>query len=73
MTKGCPDPAYFAARDAYVVDRTSFTIERLPDLGRLRGKRREFHRLTVVLLDGSGDRIGESAFAVDFEVRRESS
>ena len=37
---------------------------RLPDLNAYQGH--ENHEVTVILLDGRGDRIGESAWYVDF-------
>ena len=68
-TKGCPDEAYLASHRAYTTTETSFRIEQLPELTRDRA--RESHEVTVVLLDGTGRRIGESAFRVEFHVRRQ--
>jgi hypothetical protein len=31
-------------------------------------QRRDLHEVTIALLDGRGERIGESAFTVQFEV-----
>ena len=67
-TKGCPDAAYLASHRAYTTTDTSFRIEQLPELSR--DREREAHEVTVVLLDGKGQRIGESAFRVEFHVRR---
>jgi hypothetical protein len=69
-TPGCPDAAYLAGRDVYSTSERSFVVERLPDLGE-RGNRRDFHSLTIVLLNGKGERLGESAFRRDFQVRRD--
>ena len=68
-TKGCPDEAYLAGHRAYTTTDTAFRIEQLPEL--TRDREREAHEVTVVLLDGKGRRIGESAFRVEFHVRRQ--
>lgn len=67
-TPGCPDETYLADRNAYAATSTTLVIEELPDL--TLGQSRDFHRVTVVLLDGTGRRIGESAFSVEFEIGR---
>lgn len=68
-TKGCPDRTYLADRGAYSMADTSFTLRNLPDLDAYGGH--ESHEVTVVLLDGTGRRIGESAWYVDFYYDRE--
>lgn len=68
LTEGCPDEQFLADRDIYSTSDTSITIERLADLGF--GGRSEFHEVTIVLLNGRGERIGESAFRVEFELDR---
>lgn len=65
---GCPDEAYLAQRGIHATAETQFTIDLLPRPSD--DSKREFHEVTVVLLDGQGDRIGESAWAVEFEVER---
>jgi hypothetical protein len=67
-TPGCPDEKYLASQRAYTTTDTSFRIERLPEL--TRDRTREGHEVTIVLLDGAGRRIGESAFRVEFQIRR---
>jgi hypothetical protein len=67
-TAGCPDAAYLAGHRAYTTTDTSFRVEQLPELTRDRA--REAHEVTVVLLDDQGRRVGESAFRVEFHVRR---
>lgn len=67
---GCPDEAFLAQRDIHSSTETSFRIERLPLPPGDAQRRREFHEVTVVLLDGRGERIGESAFIRQFEVDR---
>ena len=70
VTPGCPSPAYLRGIGAHSTAQTSFRIERLPDNSD-QGRRRDFHEVTVILLDGKGARIGEGAFRVEFEVDRE--
>lgn len=65
--QGCPDEAWFDRHDIHATQDTSFTIAALPARP---GDQREFHEVTVVLLDGRGQRIGESAWAVEFQVLR---
>lgn len=67
---GCPDEQYLADRGVHSTQETQFVIENLPPPPTDQADRREFHEVTVVLLDGSGRRIGESAFTVQFEVDR---
>lgn len=65
---GCPDAEYLASRGIYTTTDTQLVLEQLP-----RGDdedRRERHTATIVLLDGAGARLGESAFEVVFEVDR---
>ena len=69
VTPGCPDATYLASHRAFTTTDTAFRIEQLPEL--TRDRRREGHEVTVVLLDGEGRRIGESAFRVEFHVRRD--
>jgi hypothetical protein len=71
-TPGCPDAAYLATRDVHTTTGTSFEIPRLPLPTETAQRRREFHEVTIVLLNGKGERIGESAFTVQFEVDREA-
>ena len=68
-TKGCPDRTYFADRGAYSTTETSLTLKHLPDQDAYQGHER--HEVTIVLLDGTGHRIGESAWYVDFFYDRE--
>lgn len=67
-SQGCPDAAYLAERNIFRTTATSFRVERVRDDG-VEG-RRERHEVTVVLLDAEGRRRGESAFSVEFEVKR---
>jgi hypothetical protein len=66
---GCPDAAYLADAHVYATDKPEITLETLPFQPGVRGGREE-HTITIVLLDGSGHRIGESAWFVDVRFRR---
>src|SRR5439155_273664 len=67
---GCPDSPYLAARDIFTATDTRFVVDQLarPPSS---VHRKETHEVTVVLLDGNGRRVGETAFAVEFQVVRE--
>lgn len=68
-TPGCPDDQYLADRGVYDTTDTSFTFKRLPDMDAYQGH--EVHEITVILLDGTGHRLGESAWYVTFYYDRE--
>ncbi len=57
---GCPDEEYFADRGVHTTTETEFTFERLPDIDE------PYHEVTIILLDGRGERIGESDWAIEF-------
>ena len=63
-TSGCPDRIYLADRGIYTTTDTELTVKRLPDLDAFEGH--EMHEATVILLDGNGRRIGESAWYTTF-------
>ena len=65
---GCPDEQYLADRLIWSTSETSFTLEHLPDLDTASGK--ETHELTIILLDGTGRRIGEGFWFVTFFFQR---
>jgi hypothetical protein len=67
---GCPDAQYLAARNIYSTSSTSITFDQLPRPSDKNKKER--HNVTIVLLDPQGRRIGESAFYVEFTVKRKS-
>jgi hypothetical protein len=67
----CPSAQYLAERGVYVTTETSVKLDVLPNAGAGRGV--EQHYLNVVLLDGTGRRIGESAWYLPFRSRRRLS
>lgn len=69
-TDGCPDAEYLEQRRVHATGDTFLVIEALPRPTTSRGPER--HEVTVVLLDGQGHRLGESAWHVTFEVDRDT-
>ena len=68
-TKGCPDLQYLRDRNVHVTDRTEVTLDVVPrpSTSQRTGARNR-HEATIVVIDGDGRRIGEGAYAVEFEV-----
>ena len=66
---GCPDEEFLNARGIYTTTDTELVLAELPRSDD--EDRRERHRATIVLLDASGARIGESAFEIAFDIKRE--
>ena len=69
-TDGCPDERYLADRHVFTTTEPKLTISTLPSTNIHTSTER--HEITVVLLDGKGHRIGESAWyvAVNYKRRR---
>ncbi len=67
-TPGCPDETYLADHRTYQTVETEITFDLLPFLDAHAGH--ENHEVTIVLLDGTGHRIGESAWYVTFVYER---
>ena len=67
----CPDAQALSDRGVFVTSKTSLTIEVLPRVAD--GVGDEQHFVNVVLLDGRGRRMGESAWYLPFTSRRRSS
>lgn len=68
---GCPDEDYLNERNIFTTVKTEFAVETIPD--RRSSDRQEdedWHEVTIILVDPLGNRIGESAFSVDFVVER---
>jgi hypothetical protein len=64
----CPDAAYLADAGVFVTADPSITLTRLPKADDGVGDER--HSVTVVLLDGTSRRIGESAWYRSFTTKR---
>ncbi len=67
----CPDAQYLADRGVHVTTETSLTLEVLPRAAD--GVGDEQHYVNVVLLDGTGHRVGESAWYRPFTFKRRPS
>jgi hypothetical protein len=63
----CGSEAFLAQRNVFRTTRTGFTVEQVNKLSGAQAKR-QLHELTVVLLDEHGERVGEGAWSVQFEV-----
>jgi hypothetical protein len=66
----CPSLQQLADRGVLVTTQTSVRIDVLPQVGQ--GVGDEQHYVNVVLLDGTGHRIGESAWYLPFKSKRRS-
>jgi hypothetical protein len=64
----CATPEFLADRSVFRTTKRSVT---LTQIAKLIGndRRRQFHEVTVVLLDEQGRRVGEGAWSVQFELK----
>jgi hypothetical protein len=67
----CPDASYLATRGVYVTSTTGLTVDVLPRVRNRPGD--EQHFVNVVLVDGTGRRIRESAWYLPFQRARRPS
>ena len=65
---GCPDQAWLADHNVYVTGTPQVTLSRIGAVTGSRVGADNTHRATIVLIDGDGVRIDESAASVEFEV-----
>jgi len=64
----CTRPEFLAQNNIFQTNDTSFRVDQVTKLtGSQAG--RQFHEVTVVLLDANGARVGEGAWPVQFEVK----
>jgi len=63
----CAQPQFLAQRNVFQTTDKAFTIDQV---ARLTGSEsgRQFHEVTIVLLDAAGRRVGEGAWSAQFEV-----
>lgn len=66
---GCPNALYLSARQVYMTSAESFVLDHVDSIPNARQKE-QLHEVTVVLVDGTGRRIGESAWYRDFWLPR---
>jgi len=67
-TPGCPNARYLAGLQVYTTTRPAFTLTNVADLDIAESV--QLHNATIVLMDRSGHRIGESAWNIEFLLRR---
>jgi hypothetical protein len=64
----CPTADYLTRHYVFTTTKTSMTLPQLPNVS---GKEKvQQHTVTIVLMDTSGHRIGESAWELDFRLPR---
>lgn len=67
----CPDVQYLADRGVLLTTKTTVTLDTLPSVPDGAGD--EQHFVNVVLLDGTGKRIGESGWYLPFTAKRRAT
>lgn len=67
-TPGCVNAGYLADRGVYTTSQDSLTLSEIANLNSYQHV--QTHEVTVVILDSSGRRIGESAWYLDFRMRK---
>lgn len=65
----CPDSQYLSQRNIYTTTNTSLAIPFIPNISGSKEKL-QLHTVTIVLMDTSGHRIGESAWQLDVRIRK---
>ena len=63
----CPTTDQLAQKQVYTTTDLSMTLPQIPNLSFVKDKI-QHHTVTVVLMDTSGHRIGESAWQLDFRI-----
>ncbi len=60
---GCPDKTYLSDRNIYLTKHTTFSVDTLADSRPVdRQSADDDHEITIILLNGKSERIGESAY-----------
>ena len=67
-TPGCVNAGYLADRGVYTTTEDFVTLRQVSNLNSYQSV--QTHEVTVVILDSAGKRIGESAWYLDFRMRR---
>ncbi|MEU5863250.1 hypothetical protein ABZ815_18915 [Nonomuraea sp. NPDC047529] len=65
----CPDETYLTSHDIYTTTNQSFEIPSIPNLPGHK-EDSQLHTVTIVLMDTSGRRIGESAWDLDVRIKK---
>jgi hypothetical protein len=66
-TAGCPDAEYLAVRQVFTTTDMTLTLNTVAS--RNSYQTTQVHEATIVLLDGTGHRVGEAAWYIDFRMR----
>lgn len=66
----CSSDDFLNERFVFETTDTAITLDRIPDRTG-DDRRREFHEVTVILMDEDGRRVGEGAWAVQFAIEDE--
>lgn len=66
----CLTPTYLGQRGVFQTSETNFKIEIIAKRFEVPKDQQDWHEVTVVLLDGSGRRIGESGDWVTLKLKR---
>jgi hypothetical protein len=71
----CPDRRYLAQRGIHTTTDTEITFETMPIAPEVDLERGDpdFHDVTLILLNEDGERLGESAWTIIFEIERDES
>ncbi|HWA67744.1 MAG TPA: hypothetical protein VG899_15390 [Mycobacteriales bacterium] len=67
----CPNRAYLSEHDVFTTTKTSIRLPQIPDLTNSK-QTLQVHTITIVLMDTSGHRIGESAWELDVRIHKAS-
>lgn len=65
---GCANLEYFASKNVYLTAATTFDLANVPQKNGAHDQSRVNHHLTVVLMNSTHQRVGESAFITRFRV-----
>lgn len=63
----CPNQSYLREHDVFTTTATSLRLPMIPDLTNTK-ENPQLHTITIVLMDTSGHRIGESAWELDLRI-----
>ena len=67
-TPGCVNAGYLSDRGVYTTTSDSLTLTQVASLNSYQNV--QTHEATVVLVDSAGKRVGESAWYLDFRMRK---
>ena len=67
-TPGCPNTTYLADRGVFTTAATSFTLTSVARLNNYQNV--QLHEAVIVLMNSAGQRIGESAWYIDFRLHK---